>query len=286
MNNTKNKIDIEKVTLGSDPEFFIFNTKTNKFVPSCGWIGGKKDKPVYIADQLGHQEDNVTVEFNVPPTTSSKELYNNIQKLINYIEEKHSFNERGLTIVPLPSAEFEIEDLLANPESLEFGCDPDFNAWTNEKNTIEPGFTTLRSCGGHVCIGYPNHTKETNLEIIKALDLYLGVPSVLLDKDTRRKELYGKAGAFRHQKYGVEYRVLSNFYYADQSLLDWVFNNVYTALDKINNNALEIDSDLATLIQNCINNNDKERAMFIIEKFGILMPKDLVNSVEKTTTIK
>ena len=201
---SKNKIDIERVTLGSDPEFFIFDTVNNKFVPSCGWIGGKKDKPVYIADQLGHQEDNVTVEFNVPPTTSSKELYSNIKKLIDYIEDKHKFKERGYTIVPLPSAEFEISDLLENPSTLEFGCDPDFNAWSGEQNVIEPTFTTLRSCGGHVCVGYPNNNKSTNIEIIRALDLYLGVPSVILDKDTRRKELYGKAGAYRHQKYGVD----------------------------------------------------------------------------------
>ena len=55
---------------------------------------------------------------------------------------------------------------------------------------------------GHIHIGYDNSTKETNFAIIKALDLFLGVPSLEIDLDERRRGLYGKAGCFRHKKYG------------------------------------------------------------------------------------
>lgn len=269
--NNLNTIDISKVTLGSDPEFFILNTNNNEFIASCGWIGGTKDKPVYLEPKLGYQEDNVALEFNVPPTTSSKELMYNVQRLVNYIETKYNFEEKKYKIMPIASGYFTHEQLNSE-QAQRFGCDPDYNAWSNSVNEINSTDTNLRSCGGHVHIGYPNSNVDSNLQIIRLLDLYLGVPSVLLDLDTDRKQLYGKAGAFRHQSYGVEFRTLSNFWLASQELADWVFSNVYVALDKFNS-GFEFNEDSATLIQNCINQNDMLRAEYIIEKFTIPMPE-------------
>jgi hypothetical protein len=264
-------IDISKVTLGSDPEFFIFDSKKSEFIASCGWIGGTKKAPVYLESKLGYQEDNVALEFNVPPTVSSKDLMNNVGKLISYIETKYNFKEKGYEIVPVASAYFTSEQL--NSEQAQtFGCDPDYNAWSNSVNEINIINTSLRSCGGHVHVGYENPNVDSNLQIIRLLDLYLGVPSVLLDLDTDRKQLYGKAGAFRHQPYGVEFRTLSNFWLSSQHLADWVFNNVFIALDKFNL-GFEFDADTAALIQNCINQNDTIRANYIIEKFSIPMPE-------------
>jgi hypothetical protein len=42
------------------------------------------------------------------------------------------------------------------------------------------------------------------------LDLRLAVPSLIWDKDKKRRLLYGKAGCFRPKPYGMEYRTLSN----------------------------------------------------------------------------
>ena len=269
--NKLNNIDLLNVTLGSDPEFFIFDSNKNEFIASCGWIGGTKQKPVYLEDKLGYQEDNVALEFNVPPTRSSINLLDNVNKLIGYIETKYSFKEKGYQILPVASAYFSSEQLNSD-QARTFGCDPDYNAWTNKTNEIATVDTTLRSCGGHVHVGYPNPNVDSNLQIIRLLDLYLGVPSVLLDLDTDRKLLYGKAGAFRHQPYGVEFRTLSNFWLASQELADWVFNNVFIALTKFNE-GFEFDENTANLIQNCINQNDDVRAKYIIENFNIPMPK-------------
>src|SRR3546814_1862742 len=49
-------------------------------------------------------------------------------------------------------------------------------------------------------------------DLVKQLDWYLGLWSLGKDKDKVRRSLYGKAGACRIKPYGVEYRVLSNFW--------------------------------------------------------------------------
>ena len=34
------------------------------------------------------------------------------------------------------------------------------------------------------------------------MDLFLGVPSILIDPDTERRKMYGKAGDYRLKEYG------------------------------------------------------------------------------------
>lgn len=49
---------------------------------------------------------------------------------------------------------------------------------------------------------------KDKLLLIKYIDEYVGMKSVQLDKDTKRKLLYGKAGCFRLTDYGIEYRTI------------------------------------------------------------------------------
>jgi hypothetical protein len=63
------------------------------------------------------------------------------------------------------------------------------------------------------------------LQTIKFIDLFTAIPSVLLDpgeSGKARRELYGKAGAFRYTPYGLEYRTLSNYWMADIALFSLV----------------------------------------------------------------
>jgi hypothetical protein len=79
--------------------------------------------------------------------------------------------------------------------------------------------------GGHI------HISEYNVDLIRYMDLYLGVPSILMDTDTRRRELYGKAGAYREKPWGLEYRVLSNFWYKTPELIGWVWDQCERATE-------------------------------------------------------
>lgn len=123
---------------------------------------------------------------------------------------------------------------------------------------------------GHIHIGYNNPDMETSMNIIKALDIFLAIPSIILDPDKDRKKMYGKAGAFRFKNYGVEFRTLSNFWIKDQESVDFVFNGVQAAVDYINSDKLKDLTDVMALkIQTCINTSDESLAYELVSSFGL-----------------
>lgn len=75
-------------TIGSDPELFIINTKTNKVVSAIGLIPGEKGNPYRSADMhdgFGLEIDNILAEFNIPPVKTQKSWIDNINYMKNYI---------------------------------------------------------------------------------------------------------------------------------------------------------------------------------------------------------
>lgn len=132
---------------------------------------------------------------------------------------------------------------------------------------------------GHIHVGYDNPTIEVNNDIILMMDAVLGLQSLFLCKDTRRRELYGKAGCLRTKSFGVEYRTLSNFWIHDESLIEWAYESTLEAIDLINTGVSEdIKQLFGTAIQTAIDENNKELATEILQ--GI---EDLVASKNKVT---
>lgn len=111
---------------------------------------------------------------------------------------------------------------------------------------------------------------------IPLMDLFCGIPSVLIDrsKDAKiRRMLYGKAGDFRKPNYGLEYRSLSNFWIKSPYLV-----SLFTGLARhaVLFSAASVDSPeiLDALysvvskkeIADAINENDFEKAKEIFNK--------------------
>lgn len=252
--------------IGADPEMFLMDA-SQALVSAIEKIGGSKENPLPlpIGDGYAVQEDNVAIEYNIPPAESADELVRNINSAKAFLLEW--VQTMGLQFSRLSAAEFPAKEL-AHPLAKVFGCDPDYNAWTGKVNPRpKADNAALRSCGGHVHIGHPFKSNKDRFKFIQYCDLYLGVGSVLMDEGELRKSLYGAAGACRPKPYGVEYRTLSNFWTFDDDLIKWVYNN--TALAMTAWQEKQNIADVSKLIQVAINNNNKSIARELINEFNI-----------------
>jgi hypothetical protein len=82
----------------------------------------------------------------------------------------------------------------------------------------------------HVHIGTTDDINEEDVfNLMKTMDLFLGVPSVLIDQDKQRRQLYGKAGECRMRVIGdavvMEYRTLGGNMLADDELIRWTIHS-------------------------------------------------------------
>lgn len=246
------------VTVGADPEFFLKDKSNGHLVSAIDKIGGSKEHPRKI-DEYGScvQEDNVAVEYNIPPATTKEQFVESNFRVLKYLEDY--VGKLGLEFSNDAAALFphsELKDLRA----LVFGCEPDFNVWTRDVNPspmLPDEYFNLRSAGGHVHVGWENPTMDEREELIMAMDVFVGAPAIELDKDTLRRKLYGKAGAFRIKDYGAEYRTLSNFWIQSKESMEWVFDRTINAVAFLRNGG-RINLDHMDVINDCINNGNKD----------------------------
>ena len=276
----KNFITMNTVLVGSDPELFLFSELENKHVTAIGLVGGTKNNPTPITNE-GHfiQEDGVAAEFNIPPCATKEDFVKHINFVKNYIKDTIATPNR-LVLSEQASAVFTYMELDCN-QAQEIGCTPDIDAWNLIMNSPSGYTSNLRAVGGHVHVGYNDSCEETSIDIARTMDLFLGVGSVLLDKDTQRRTLYGKAGAMRFKSFGMEYRTLSNFWIFDDKLIEWVFENAIKAVEFVNAGGIITNEQE---IQECINTCNKEMALEIIEDYQISMPV-LTNSLEEYASV-
>lgn len=253
---------MKNVTIGHDAEVFVKDASGN-VQSAIGLIGGSKAHPLKV--HLGAlQEDNVLAELNINPSRSFEEFLNSTTAVMQQLE---AMLPAGWGTDIKSSHNFEKKELMSfGSKAMEFGCDPDFNCWTNRANIIASPYTTLRTAGGHIHIGHDN--SMTSPMVARTADYLLGLPSVLLDDDTKRRALYGKAGAYRPKSYGTEYRVLSNFWLKDEDIMRFIYNQAVTCV---------VDSDLYTMMKvvapekivTAINNSDKDLAAMYCRQLGI-----------------
>jgi len=244
--------------LGSDPEVFLQDA-AGKPISSIGYINADKWNPYQIPDMpKGYtlQEDNVSLEYGIPPAATAEEFIRSINNVMaRSLDFVPNLNFSRMSCIIFP------EDQMNHPMAHIFGCEPDYNAWTTKENIKPaPPHQFMRSAGGHIHVETTNDPYTT----VRNMDLFLGVPSVLMDSGEDRRKMYGGAGACRVKPYGVEYRTLSNFWIFEDRLMQWVWDNTARAV--------QCDFDVSAYakeILQAINGNDKDMARQLVDEFKL-----------------
>ena len=210
-------------TLGHDAEVFLVDSE-GQAIPSIGLIGGNKIDPRRI-DKGALQEDNVMAELNIDPAKNVKEwIYNTkaVRKKLEQVISKH-----GLKIHIASFQQFKPK-FLRSKQAKMFGCDPDYNIYTSERNEINSDFLLKnhqRTAGGHIHIGLENPNAHANIRrvLVEACDAYIGLPLASVERGTRKK-FYGKSGSYRTKSYGIEYRTPSNIWLENDNFIEYIYN--------------------------------------------------------------
>ncbi len=201
--------------LGCDPEVFV--KENGKPVSAYGLVEGTKKAP-FKTSHGAYQVDGMALEFNTDPVDANDFEGFNLNVVRTLADLKKALPEGKYNISSVPVMEFGLDYIEAQPEEAkELGCDPDYDAYTLKPNPRPDGDRPFRTGAGHLHVGWGADIpveNEDHIQIcanfVKTMDCTVGLFMTFIDREPRRRELYGKAGAFRPKPYGVEYRTPSN----------------------------------------------------------------------------
>ncbi len=279
------------MTIGTDPEFFIKDKKTGKFINAETMFPGTKEEPYIMKSKAGLQTDNVAVEFASDIAKDGKDFVNKLRATFN---ELFKMIPEGMVLDTSPSAEFEDDQLKTEQANL-FGCSPSYSAWELKENEQpDASNTNMRSIGGHIHIGAEKGSKNEFLldpfgkvNMVKTMDVFHGIISVVLDNSkasVKRRELYGSAGEHRPTNYGVEYRTLSSFWLKSPNLVMLMSSLTEDVLKLVHENKHEkiINEIGEDVVQSVINEGRIEEAQNIIDSVLIYhLSKDSLHYLEE-----
>ncbi len=233
-------------SLGGDPEFFI--TRGGRVVEAAevfpkGLAGlytqhynnkeNRYDGPFDVPD-TGFGKftlDGIQLEYNMPAFTCRQSAGVYLGTAMTTLAQKLQDYKAGISLESL--VELDEESFArVSPNAKVLGCAPSMNIYGDEGRAAIPDGQTYRkrSAGGHIHIGLSDKTKTLVQQyperLVRLMDLCVGIPSVLVDRDPRnieRRTVYGRAGEFRLPAHGLEYRTLSNFWLRSYPLMSFVF---------------------------------------------------------------
>ncbi len=276
------------ITVGSDPEFVIY--KEGHPASAIEVTEATKQKPADLGGGVVCYADNALLEARFDPVSADGIVF----KVGDMLRRLHSYVKSldpGLALVSRAAVKYAPERL-KHELNWVAGCNANYDAYRECPNKATTFEDTTRTGSFHIHIGNKNfkNAKETDplmslkskIEAIKMLDLYLGLPSVLFDRDDTsilRRTLYGKAGEFRPTEYGIEYRVLGPYVANSPRLIRLAFDLVEHTMHLIGEG--EAEKCLKLLPQpkviEAINTVNKKMAETMVEKLNL--PISLRNEI-------
>lgn len=261
------------LTVGSDPELMLTDSDGN-LVNALDVVEGRKGNPTTLG-LGGVIADNVNLEFSHAPATTPEEFVSTIRAMLTGM--KHLVGDLNLLVQT--SAEFPRHQM-THPESFLFGCEPEYDGWSGRIVSPPRSDDLFRSCGGHIHIG-SNVAIEDTLGVVRSMDFFVGVPSVLLDNDPTsrdRQRLYGGSGKFRPTDWGAEYRVPGNFWISRPELAHLMHTLTGYAV-------VDVERTPGDDIRSIINTGDRNRAMSLLNgALGERLPRYVVSTIKELST--
>lgn len=274
-----------KFSIGSDQEHVV-RSANGDLKSAIGIVKGTKEEKLDLGDGVSAFYDNVMAECNIKPANSKKEFIENIrdctQKYAKLIHPNVLCVESSATYT---GSELNHED------AWKFACTPDFDAYLliqRDPPVCDPN-SGFRSAGGHIHLagkGYPLNDDMGKIYVIRMLDLFVGVPSMIIDNSDasiRRRTLYGAAGSHRPvpQHGGVEYRSLSNFWLKSPELAEWIYDVCDFSIDLAVDQHKKIEK-LYTVkdIKAAIDDNNSQKINNLMKIISSLMPARLFDKID------
>jgi len=279
---------MSEFTIGVDPEIFL--TQGGKPVSAHGLIEGDKKNP-YKVPSGAYQVDGTAVEFNTDPVA-----YNNFEEfnakivtvmktLASAVKEKGNYKFNISPVQEYPQDYFDSIPL----EAKELGCDPDYCAYTLEQNPRPEGDRLFRTGAGHIHVGWGADIPVENREhheicasFVKMLDATVGLFMTVIDREPRRRELYGKARAYQAKPYGVEYRFPSNVWLKTRTRRQITHKLLVKAIQsmKAGHTVESLTRVSSESIQSILNTGDVTNAKFILSAIDYMTMKNYFASAE------
>ena len=232
-----NLIDLDNITIGSDPEFFIVDKKGDAF-PSIGIFNGTKESPEDQGGGFALLKDNVLVEGNIPPAHNVDEFVASMKILKSMMNSVLAV--AGLKLYSADSMKFKPR-FLDHPEANVFGCSAYKNAWKLGSFSAENmSHLPKRVAGLHLHAGYQLVTdtltkRQMNRYIAKAFDYFAVFPSRQHFNCEFRAKYYGNYGVYRDaDAYGLEVRALGGHFGADEHLA-WMYEQIIKTIQYCSN---------------------------------------------------
>jgi hypothetical protein len=258
-------------TFGSDPEIFVVNANGGIACPVE--MLPRPKEVLNLGPEGGVNRDGIAFELNPAPSSDPAVVAANMAKLLQIGVGRLS--DAGLHIVQSLSAT--IDDDMP-PDAYEFGCNPDYNAYTKEEYRckLNPRKYLKRFAGGHISMGIDiPMTFDQVCELVKLFDFYAGlralfyIPRDEVENAVERRLSYGAAGCFRHKNHLVEYRTPDSSWLWATGAYEEICSGMFLAFEAfMSGKRIAKPKTLRVAINNC----DLHLARVLIQSQEVICP--------------
>lgn len=209
------------LTIGCDPELFLFDKTKQRIVPAIGLVEGTKQNPKQLVRGTV-QLDGTVVEIGTNPAANITSFKDNLRSVLSEVQEMvgDNYELRCGSIAAYHPDDWQFSDTY-----LDTGCEAQFvfEGDTLTRVASNPYDITAVPTGGHIHVGFGCDLEITDPVLLRSVKMFvdaLGMPEIP-ELDGDRLSLMGMTDkqVVRVKPYGVELRNPSAYWLASPDLL-------------------------------------------------------------------